>query len=114
MCNNVALTVYFAWDKADLTPEAQDQIAAAANKAEQCTITLAAVTGYTDRSGSRRYNLGLSKRRAEVVRDALVARGVNSSLITIDYKGEMDTAVQTPDGVREPLNRRSVVVINVQ
>ena len=114
MCNNVDFTVYFEWDKADITPEARDLISAAASKAEKCTITLATVTGYTDRSGNKRYNLGLSKRRAEAVRDALVSDGVDAGVITIDYKGEADPAVQTPDGAREPLNRRSVVLINVQ
>ncbi|PHS26081.1 MAG: hypothetical protein COA84_06765 [Robiginitomaculum sp.] len=114
MCENVAFTVYFEWDKSDLTAAAHDLIASAANKAQRCTITLATVTGYTDKSGSKRYNVGLSKRRAEIVRGELVSRGVNGGLITIDYKGESDPAVQTPDGAREPLNRRSAVFIQVR
>lgn len=106
--------MYFEWDKSDLTAAASQQIAAAASRAQRCTVTLASVTGYTDLSGSKAYNQKLSKRRAEIVRDALVSRGVSASLITTDYKGESNPAVQTPDGAREPLNRRSAVNIQVR
>jgi glycine/D-amino acid oxidase-like deaminating enzyme len=38
----------------------------------------------------------------------------NGSIITEEAKGETDLAKATRDGVREPLNRRSEVVITVQ
>ena len=40
--------------------------------------------------------------------------GIDSSIITEEAKGETDLAKATRDGVREPLNRRSEVVITVQ
>jgi outer membrane protein OmpA-like peptidoglycan-associated protein len=70
------------------------------------------VVGYTDTSGSVAYNVRLSERRAKVVADALVALGVSQSILSVDWKGKTDLAVQTPDGVREPLNRRSTITIN--
>lgn len=69
-------------------------------------------TGHADRSGSRQYNLGLSERRAVSVRDYLVNGGLSGSRIFIDWKGEDDPRVPTPDGVREQENRR--VEINLQ
>jgi OOP family OmpA-OmpF porin len=45
------------------------------------------VTGHTDRIGSLRYNMKLSERRAVVVKDYLVANGVDSKLIFWEGKG---------------------------
>jgi OOP family OmpA-OmpF porin len=45
------------------------------------------VTGHTDRIGSLKYNMKLSERRAVVVKDALVASGVDQKLIFWEGKG---------------------------
>jgi outer membrane protein OmpA-like peptidoglycan-associated protein len=45
------------------------------------------VTGHTDRIGSLKYNMKLSERRAVVVKDALVAAGVDQKLIFWEGKG---------------------------
>jgi OOP family OmpA-OmpF porin len=41
-----------------------------------------------------------------------VGRGVAQSALAVDWKGKADLAVPTPDGVKEPLNRRSTIDIN--
>jgi OOP family OmpA-OmpF porin len=64
------------------------------------------VTGHADRAGPSDYNLALSLRRAEAVRDALVAAGIPIDVITIARRGETEPAVPTPDGVPEKANRR--------
>jgi outer membrane protein OmpA-like peptidoglycan-associated protein len=43
------------------------------------------------------------------VADALVAAGVGQPLLSVDWKGKSEPAVQTGDGVKEPLNRRATV-----
>jgi len=58
--------------------------------------------------------MGLSERRASVVRDALVARGIGAGSIQTQARGETDLARPTRDGVREPLNRRTAVTISFQ
>jgi len=113
-CEDVDFIVYFEWDHSDLTSQAVQTVAAAASQAEACSITRVSVVGHTDRSGAASYNDALSRRRAGSVRDELVRRGVPASSITVAGRGESDPAVQTPDGVREPLNRRSEVVIMVE
>ena len=45
------------------------------------------VTGHTDRIGSLKYNMKLSERRAVVVKDYIVSKGVDSKLIFWEGKG---------------------------
>ena len=111
VCNDVQFPVYFEWDRADLTDQARAVIAQASNQRGSCGVTRVSVSGFTDRSGAASYNVGLSERRARVVRDELVRLGVPASTISLEAFGETRNAVQTPDGVREPLNRRAEVVI---
>ncbi|NQV80258.1 MAG: OmpA family protein, partial [Alphaproteobacteria bacterium] len=98
--------VFFDWDRADITTEAAEIIATAAANAEEVRTIRLTTTGHADRSGPDTYNLRLSLRRAEAVRAALVQRGVSSGEIEIFARGESEPLVQTPDGVREPRNRR--------
>ncbi|MEX2200071.1 MAG: OmpA family protein, partial [Dongiaceae bacterium] len=69
------------------------------------------VVGHTDLSGSAEYNMGLSLRRADSVRDALLAGGVSPEQITTAGRGEAEPAVPTADGVREQANRRAEIII---
>lgn len=68
------------------------------------------ITGHTDRVGSATSNLELSRRRAEAVRDALVARGVPGNLLSVHGAGEADPFVPTADGAAEPQNRRVDII----
>ncbi len=108
----VSLTVYFDYDKATLTSQANALIREAAARALENDIENVVVSGNTDTSGSSAYNQALSERRARVVRDALVANGVSADRIRMDAFGESNLASPTPDGVREPLNRRTDVTIS--
>ena len=68
-------------------------------------------TGHTDTTGPESYNMALSLRRANTVKDALVRDGVPATAISVIGKGETQLLVQTGDGVREPQNRRVEIVI---
>ncbi|HWH02804.1 MAG TPA: OmpA family protein [Gemmatimonadales bacterium] len=64
------------------------------------------IVGHTDRRGTGAYNLALGTRRAQAVRDYLVAQGIASNRIDIKTRGEKD---QIGSGDSEPtmaLNRR--------
>jgi OOP family OmpA-OmpF porin len=95
-----------------LTPEAQSVVQEAASYASAGHATKVTVVGYTDTSGSAAYNVRLSERRAKAVADALVGMGVAQTALSVDWKGKTNLAVQTADGVKEPLNRRSTVDIS--
>jgi OmpA-OmpF porin, OOP family len=103
--------VYFAWDRADLDAAAQrviDMAAAAARSSTQARINL---VGHADLSGSPDYNLRLSLRRADAVRQALVARGITADRTNVTGVGDSEPAVPTARGVREPRNRFVSVTI---
>ena len=69
------------------------------------------LVGHADTSGPAEYNQGLSERRAKSVRQVLEDGGMSSDRITDTGVGETDLAVPTADGVREPRNRRVIVVV---
>ena len=103
--------VFFDWDRSNLSAQALNTIkqAAAAFKAKgNARIT---ATGHTDTSGPEAYNMALSLRRANAVKDALVREGVPATAITVIGRGEQGLLVQTGDGVREPQNRRVEIVV---
>ncbi len=102
--------VFFDWDRSNLTPEALRIVRAAAANARKGKVTRIEATGHADRSGPDAYNMRLSKRRALSVMAELVRQGIPKAQIAIFAKGERDPLVPTPDGVREPQNRRVEIV----
>ena len=110
----INFTVYFDYDKSNLTNQASTLVQEAASRALENDIDTVVVQGNTDTSGSSAYNEALSQRRANVVRDALVANGVSADRIRVEAFGESNLAKPTPDGTREPLNRRSDVTISFE
>jgi outer membrane protein OmpA-like peptidoglycan-associated protein len=103
--------VFFDWDKATLTEAARSVVAGAAAAAKQDLPARIQVNGYTDTSGTREYNLGLSRRRAEAIRAELIADGIAESRISTMGYGEEHLRVETAPGVREPQNRRVEILI---
>ena len=103
--------VFFDWDRADLTNRARQIIAEAAQATQRVQTTRIEVNGYTDKSGTARYNAGLSVRRAQNVAAELVRQGVPRQAITVQGFGESNPLVPTADGVREPQNRRVQIIL---
>jgi OOP family OmpA-OmpF porin len=103
--------VYFGFDSSKVDAEGMKVIDAAVAQAQRDGIVDFAVTGHADRSGKENYNVALSLRRANAVRDALLARGILSQNISVAGRGEAQPAVPTADGVRERANRRVEIVI---
>ncbi len=102
--------VFFDFDRATLTSAGKRVVEQAATAAQD-SGTRVQLTGYTDLAGTQKYNIELSHRRAEVVRDELVRLGVASDIIGLAWRGKENPRVPTADGVREPQNRR--VEINI-
>ena len=68
------------------------------------------LAGHADRSGPEPYNERLSEQRARNVAQALTQRGIAEETLDVQWFGELQPRVPTPDGVREPRNRRVEVV----
>ena len=103
--------VFFDWDKANLTDRARQIIRDAADNSKKVTYTKIETNGYTDSSGTPKYNQGLSVRRAQAVAAELVKDGVPKNAISITGFGETNPLVPTGNNVREPQNRRVEIVI---
>jgi OOP family OmpA-OmpF porin len=104
-------TVYFNFDSWTLTGEQLTTLQNAINAARSGRQSRITVVGHTDTSGSAGYNQALSLKRANVVVETLVDMGARREAITASGVGETDLAVPTPDGVREPKNRRGVITL---
>ena len=85
-----------------------DDIARVLNKYEK---TLLSIEGHTDSQGPEAYNLDLSTRRAQAVKDHLVNNGIGSNRLTVKGFGETQpiTSNDTPEGRAE--NRRVTYTI---
>lgn len=103
--------IFFDWDKDNITPEAQKILTEAAQYAKQAGVARIVLTGHADRSGSAKYNEGLSMRRAQNAMKSLTGLGIAGSSIAVFAKGETQPLVPTEDGVREPQNRRVEIVL---
>jgi outer membrane protein OmpA-like peptidoglycan-associated protein len=102
--------VFFDWDHDDITWEGQQVIKGAAKAYKSVGSTRIQVTGFTDRTGARRYNQQLSERRAANVADGLESLGVARSDMTVAGRAENDRRIPTAPGVREPQNRRVEII----
>ncbi|MGQ0701477.1 MAG: OmpA family protein [Panacagrimonas sp.] len=106
--------VHFAFDRADLT----DYAKAILDKASGVIAELAKkypglkvdVTGHTDWQGTDGYNLGLSERRANTVRQYLLRKGVEAGRINTQAYGESRPKATNETEEGRALNRRSEVM----
>jgi outer membrane protein OmpA-like peptidoglycan-associated protein len=103
--------VFFDWDRANISDQALTTIRQAAAAFKSKGSARITATGHTDTSGPESYNMALSLRRANAVKDGLVREGVPAQAITVIGKGESQLLVPTGDNVREPQNRRVEIVV---
>ncbi len=106
VCNKGPYIVFFDWDKSAITPEAATILDNAVTAYGNCASVPIMLAGYTDRSGSTKYNQGLSERRNMATRSYLSSHGIPDGSITSQAFGENNPRVPTADGVRELQNRR--------
>jgi len=102
-------TVFFDFNRATLSTGARAVIAEAVSTATSHGLVHAQITGHTDTVGSDSYNGGLSLRRANTVRDAMISDGMDGEQISILGSGFHQPLVPTEPGAREPQNRRAMI-----
>lgn len=86
------LVVVFNIGKSNISKKEYMNIEAMAKGIKSNSDKVFTVTGYADKgTGSAEYNMKLSKKRAEAVRDLMVNEfGVPASQLKVDYKGGVD------------------------
>ncbi|UCG08712.1 MAG: OmpA family protein [Desulfobacterales bacterium] len=103
--------LYFFWDSVELTADSRASIKEIITEIEKRASTDIDVIGHTDRSGTDEFNMALSRRRAQRVRDLLVAEGIAPEAIRVAFHGEGSPLIPTADNVPEPRNRRVEVIV---
>lgn len=111
---NLAVPILFETDSDQITPDMQETIAKLADDLMRTGIKRIRVEGHTDNVGDRRYNVDLSRRRAESVARSFVASGFPEDGIArrglaFDYPAAPNS---TADG--RALNRRVTIVVGVE
>jgi OOP family OmpA-OmpF porin len=104
-------TLYFVEGKDEFTDESKRAFDSVFTEIARRPVPDVLVIGHTDRVGSDAFNDELSRQRAEVVRRALVARGVAAQNIVVVGRGEREPIVPTADGVSEARNRRVEILV---
>ena len=103
--------VHFAFDKATLTPEAKKILDGAAELLDKHERVLVEVAGHTDSIGTEAYNMGLSERRANAVKDYLVSKGVKASRLTAKGYGETQPVASNDTEAGRAENRRVELIV---
>jgi outer membrane protein OmpA-like peptidoglycan-associated protein len=104
--------VLFDTGRAELKSGADRQLDTVANFLEQNPERHVLIEGFTDSVGTEDYNRGLSERRAEAVRSALLSRGVDAGRIQVRGYGEEFPVGTNADAGGRQLNRRVEVIVS--
>ncbi len=103
--------VLFAFNKSELTAQAGPRLDKLAAFLRQFPQRKLLVEGYTDSVGTDAYNMELSERRAEAIREALVARGVDTTRVVTKGYGKAYPVADNASADGRAVNRRVEVVI---
>jgi outer membrane protein OmpA-like peptidoglycan-associated protein len=104
-------SIRFDFDSANIKPEYREIL----NRVAGVLMTLKgftiAVYGYTDDIGTQTYNLQLSRRRAEAVRDFLVQTGISPTIMSAKGFGKSDPRIPGNSEQARAANRRVEIAI---
>jgi outer membrane protein OmpA-like peptidoglycan-associated protein len=103
--------LYFDLASDSLTPESSQILEDVLGEVARRAAAEVIVTGHSDTLGTLEANEALSLRRAERVRDMIVARGVDPAIITAVGRGKSDLEVETGEDVEEVRNRRVEITV---
>jgi OOP family OmpA-OmpF porin len=99
--------VLFDYDRAEIRPSEVTALDEFAAKLKGRSGGKLEIAGHADRIGSDKYNLALSRRRAESVRDYLAGKGVAAEAMRVDAAGEAEPATGDRCKGLGPANRRN-------
>ena len=103
--------VFFATDKYDLSPEAKTTIQAQATWLQRYGNKTVTVEGHADERGTREYNIAIGERRANAIKDSLIADGVPANRIKVVSFGKERPTCGESNEACWGKNRRGVTVV---
>jgi len=101
----------FGVDSTDLLPDSAALLPEIVDAIRQRGSAVVSIIGHSDTFGDRDYNSRLSLRRAEAVKNRLVAMGIAEAAMEVASHGEENPLIRTGDNVQEERNRRVEVVV---
>ena len=99
-------SILFRFDRADLMPSAFPVLDSLAETLKQYPELQVEIKAHTDSIGSERYNLGLSEKRAETVRNYLIGEGIEPSRLSAAGRGEHEAIADNGTEEGRARNRR--------
>lgn len=108
---NVGDRVFYGFDRFDLSPEARRTLELQAEWLKRYPDVRVVIKGHTDERGTREYNLALGDRRANSVKNYLVALGISPSRINTVSFGKEQPAVLGSNESAWAQNRRAVTEV---
>lgn len=100
--------VHFGWDSAEIPPSGRARLLAGAD----CIVKLGRtilIEAHADNLGSEEFNIGLSERRGNAVRDLLIDAGVPADRLQVLAKGGLEAAGSDESGRAQ--DRRVLLII---
>jgi peptidoglycan-associated lipoprotein len=92
-------TIYFDYDRSDITDDARAKLDAKVPVLTQNTAVRIRIAGHTDSRGSDEYNLALGQRRAAAAKRYLTDRGIDGSRIeVVSFGEERPTCTEESEG----------------
>lgn len=107
----VQFTLYFIEGRDEFTDVSKREFDSVFAEIARRPVPDVLVIGHTDTVGNDAFNDNLSRQRAEVVRRALVARGIAAENIVVVGRGKREPIVATGDNVAEARNRRVEILV---
>ena len=104
--------VFFEYDRADISAGGQQILKRQSEWLRRYANVSVTIEGHCDERGTREYNLALGERRAQAVKNVLVALGIPASRVaTISY-GKERPEIPHSDDQSYAQNRRGVTTVN--
>lgn len=108
---NIGDRVFFDYDMSDLKPEGRATVERQVQWLKTYANTRITVEGHADERGTREYNLALGERRAQAVRNYMIALGLDASRVSTISYGKERPAVVGSDESSWAQNRRAVSAV---
>ena len=109
---NVPDRVFFGYDRYDLSMRANETLDTQVRWLQQYPNVSVVIGGHADNRGTREYNIALSERRAQSVRDYMVGLGLSPDRITVVPYGKERPAVVGNNSSAWAENRRAVTTVD--
>jgi OOP family OmpA-OmpF porin len=106
-----AAEALFDFDKSVVKPEGKAALDDLLNKLQGMNTEVMVTVGHTDSVGSDAYNQKLSLRRAEAVKAYIVSKGVETSRVYTEGKGESQPVADNKSAEGRAKNRRVTVEV---